>query len=174
MNAEVAMLLEKEGLKIPSDPPPHNFVSPVPIEDLEINEKTIDKDELIRISGSDNPLNDTIQKYNMARQYYIYKIKDEKRKKISDSNFHEIKNILMNGSQKDVENLMKERHIWRSEALSNKREICSVETCPSYCINGFKFCINHIVNDPEQKLFEKCSNCGTVKIRTFKCKLCEK
>jgi hypothetical protein len=67
----------------------------------------------------------------------------------------------------NIEKLNCLRKLWRNRAFKQDAEglavpdmCCCFETCPFIAVHGSKYCGWHILNDENQKLFRKCSQCG--------------
>ncbi|EAY20190.1 hypothetical protein TVAG_021350 [Trichomonas vaginalis G3] len=51
---------------------------------------------------------------------------------------------------------------------------CKFEDCINPALYGSDFCYWHILNDPNQQMYEKCPNCGQPKLFSTLCKSCSK
>jgi hypothetical protein len=162
MNASVIAILEENECEIPDMPPPPNAHETTnPVEGLS-DFSSFNTKPLYQAAG-DSPETETlIQKYVHARQFYMNKDRAEKRCSLINEHLENFKNILKNGSLEEIGDLYKQRHVWRKKAHEIREDgqpICQIDSCIHVALPGSIYCVNHILNDPNQKLFVMCPEC---------------
>ena len=71
----------------------------------------------------------------------------------------------------NIESLNCLRKLWRNKAFSYDTDTleqpdhcCEYQSCPFIAIHGTKYCMWHILNDPNQQMFEECPVCKNPKL----------
>lgn len=176
MNEEIKRLFIESGCEIPFEEPPKNhFITQNPIKEKTEEELLFDINTLNQISGDFNEEITNEEKFWKIRQSYITEIRSKNRNEFITQRLEEIKNILKNGSIQDIENLFKERHKWVTAIHKTKKDgknICSIQSCSNFSLPGTNYCINHITEDLNQKLYINCPQCGTIYPKISKCFYC--
>ena len=136
---------------------------PPPPAVFSTTERPYDPKDLFDSSGSD-PNDDLMstEEYQEARTGYL---RDARRTNVDRFLFAKmsgIKEILTSGTEQEVIALMKRRHESKKRAMqasTEDQQICACPTCAKVAVPGSSFCIAHILNDSEQKLFAECPTC---------------
>ena len=173
MNEEVKSLLEIEGCDIPTEDPPSDYlVAENPLV-TESGFTPVDTAAIYQMSGAEGKKAD--EKYMAARQFYVHQIRSTKRNTLIEENLDEIKRTLASGDIDQISKLMEERHKWVSAAhryRGDNRPVCAEKSCSHFALPGSKYCINHITNDKQQRLYVKCPTCQTVHPVIAPCPFC--
>ena len=162
MNAALKAIFKEKGCELPTEEPPAKYsIAENPIS-LNSDFSTFDTSSLYLAAGDfgDNKTKD--DKYLHIRQYYLNQNKTTSRNQLIEDHLNKIKNTLTNGSLEDIKELYRQRHIWRQKAHEIRKDehpICLIEDCINIAVPGSSYCINHIVKDPNQKLFAECTIC---------------
>ena len=115
------------------------------------------------------------EKHLHMRQFYLTQIRASNRQEETDKMLESIENVLTNGSIEDILALQRDRHEWRTIAHNERQDqypICENPECTNICVHGSNFCPNHILLDPNQKLFVECPNCHSPKPVNSNCFRC--
>lgn len=174
MNDEIVEMLEKQGFEIPIEDPPTDYVVTVNPFGSDKMITPVDTKALYQMSRGDTNPKSLDDKYWKARLFYVNQLRSLQRSELVGEEITNIREIIASGNIDKINELMHERHKWVEKAYLSRRDkpICADISCSHYALPGSKFCINHICNDPEQKLYEKCPKCGTVKPRCGECCFC--
>ncbi|EAY05170.1 hypothetical protein TVAG_058270 [Trichomonas vaginalis G3] len=176
MNDQIKEQLEKEGFEIPVEDPPANYmVTTNPFgEDGSFN--PVDTSALYQMSRGDSAPKSLEDKYWKVRQFYAHQLRSLQRAELIGDEITNIREILASGNLNKINELMHERHKWVEKAYYSRKDnrpICADVSCSHYALPFSKYCINHIIYDTEQKLYEKCPVCGTVKPVNGICCYCQ-
>lgn len=163
MNAAAKAILEENSCEIPTEAPPSGALeSPCPI-DQSSDFSTFNTHGLYEAAGDPGDGKTRDEKYLHMRQYYLNQSKAESRQKLISQHSEKIRRILTEGTPEELEELYKNRHMWRQrahEVREDDKPICKVENCIQIAAPGSEYCICHIMNDPNQKLFVLCPKCN--------------
>ena len=175
MNEEVRSLLEIEGCDIPTEDPPEDYVVAENPLVSEHGFSPVDTSAIYQMSGANVFGKKPEEMYWSARQFYIHQLRAVKRNTLIEENLDEIKRILASGDLNEIGKLMEERHKWLTAAhkyRGDNRPVCYESNCSHFALPGSKYCINHITNDKQQKLYTKCPVCDTVYPVFASCTFC--
>ena len=162
MNPEVLAILNQNGCEIPKeDPPAEPFDTTNPLAG-ESDFSNFNIRPLYEVAGENPEAQTNEERYIHVRQFYMNKDRTERRSALIQDHLAEFKNILKNGTLEEIKELYKKRHMWRQKAHEIREDgqpICKVESCIHIALPGSEYCMNHIMNDPDQKLFIMCPTC---------------
>ena len=162
MKPTVQVLLQESGFEIPTEAPPADAIeSTMPI-DVTANFSTYNTKELYNAAGDPGDGKSRDEKYLHMRQFYLNQYRADSRQKIIQAHSDHIRHILTEGTPEEFQELCKQRHIWRTrahEVRNDDKPICKAENCIQIALPGSEYCVAHIMNDPDQKLFVMCPNC---------------
>lgn len=162
MKPSVVKLLEEKGLDIPTENPPEDAEETKNPIDVRGKFKNFHSKKMYDASGEVGLEQTKENKYLHLRQYYITQVKTETRNQAIEQKTEELRKILTTGSPEDIEKLYEQRHQWRitMHAKTNDiKPICKYDKCISTAIPGSEYCANHILSDPNQKLYIECPTC---------------
>lgn len=134
--------------------------------------QAFDIDLLLQASGSKGC--DT-ESYTHARHYYLTQLKNQVRDRKDDAEFEKIESTVMNMGIEDVVSLFERRHKWvesECDYRGDVHRICSAANCVNESILGSEYCIQHLDNDINQKLFKKCDTCSRMHPVMTSCYFC--
>lgn len=163
MKQSIAAILEERGCDFPKEPPPADAVNTKCPINVDSPFKNFSSIQLLQACNEQTNPQSKEDRYWHLRQYYINQSKGETRKQILDKKADEIRKILLKGSPEQLESLYESRHKWRQaihEARQDNKPICKVSNCINVAVTGYDYCINHITEDPNQKLFKLCPKCN--------------
>ena len=176
MESALRNILEQEGCEIPAEDPPVKFETTESPFENEVLLNEIDSNDLFELTGDHGTEKSAEEKYRRVRQMYVNQIRSNKRNDVIKQRLGEIKRVLKDGSKEEVDKLFMQRHRWLSTihiARKDGKSICSDPSCSHYSLPGSCFCVNHIMQDSEQKLFTKCNECGTIYPVISHCMYCK-
>ena len=155
-------ILQSFGISGTLEEPPADYdttENPIP-EDADFS--TFDTSKIYECAGPTTEGKTASEKYWHVRQYFINQCRASVRNEHVDQSIAQIKQIIQTGSVEDIKELQKRRHVWRQYAhqyRTDDQPICEEENCIELALEGSKYCIRHILLDPDQKLFAECPNC---------------
>lgn len=158
-------------------PPPSEFKTTnqnVDYNKIEINE--FKPKALNFLEQTFSEFKTTEDKYSFFRQYMITYFRSSSIKEYEQEELKKIKNILENGTHDEVVSLYKQRHIWRQkihEYRGDDCNVCAIEDCIYTALPGSDYCVCHILNDKNQKLFSECPDCRKPYPIYCKCYSCD-
>ena len=176
MNPSVLKILQENGCEIPNQDPPVDALDTDNPVDTNSDFSNFNIKPLYEAAGEAPEAETTEEKYLHMRQYYMNQDRTERRSALIQEHLNRFKEILKNGTLEEIKELYKERHIWRQKAHEIREDgqpICKVESCIHIALPGSEFCINHILKDPDQKLFTMCPTCKRphpINCECFTCK----
>ena len=168
-------ILQSFGIPGTLEEPPTDFdttENPIP-EDADFS--TFDTAKIYDCAGPTTEGKTASEKYWHVRQYFINQSRAAVRNEQIHQTILDIKQVLQTGSIEDIKELQRQRHIWRQYAhhyRTDDQPICEEENCIELALEGSKYCIRHILLDPDQKLFTECPNCHQpypINCRCFRC-----
>jgi hypothetical protein len=87
----------------------------------------------------------------------------------------ELQEIIATCDLERLRSYIQEKHRWRegiAAALPDSPRICAHPDCIASRVEGSEYCVAHIMQDPNQKLFVKCGRCGRVFPKCGSCFIC--
>ena len=115
--------------------------------------------------SSESDVNDELMpqsEYQDARTAFLRDSRVKAVDKFIFTKMHEIKDIIKNGNERDIIELMQKRHRCKRrvmQTVTDEQQICEHNTCFRTAVPGSRFCVAHILNDRDQKLFTECPTC---------------
>lgn len=112
--------------------------------------------------------NDFVRHIESARKEEEFNIKLEKMKE-------KVQQKILEGDVEYFKKKQMKRHKYNEEICKFEKsndQICNIESCLETALPGSCYCACHIMNDPDQKLFTQCSNCGSIYPIYGKCYRC--
>lgn len=173
MKPQLRAILEENMCDLAIEPPPKDFVqttNPIaPDEDF----STFNTQKIYDLAGPSLE-QATVDKYLHMRQYYMNQLRSQSRNQLIEDQMSKIQAILKSGSPAEIQKLFRERHQWREHAQQYKSgtPICKIPECPHLVVCGSEYCMNHILNDKNQKLFVECPDCHRPYPVTSSCFFC--
>lgn len=175
MNPAQLQILEQYGCSIPTEAPPEVQIDVPQIIPTDKNFSYFNTQPLKEASSTTSLNKSRKSVYIHVRQYCLNSDKTEKRGEIVQDQYESIKKVLKEGSLEDIKELYKKRHIWRNLAHDVRKDdypICKVESCIHIALPGSEYCANHILLDPNQKLFIECPTCKRPYPKNGECMTC--
>ena len=163
MKPSVQAILEEAGCEIPTEPAPKVALdSPMPF-DQTTDFSHFNTKKLYTAAGEPGEGKSRDEKYLHMRQFYLNQVRADSRQKLIQAHEEKIRKILTEGTPQQYQELLKQRHIWRTRAheiRNDDKPICKFENCIQIALPGSDYCVAHILNDPDQKLFVACPKCN--------------
>ena len=183
MEQEVNKVLSLNGVNSSSQTQPPNFVESKKNPYLKADLKQFSKGSFYQISPpeKDDDIQCFLENISRNRRHYLRALENKAREetvKQQSQKFAEIiKEGIKNPKHTEFLNLFKERHKWLSNYQiydENLPVICKVESCINPCFCNSEYCLNHILLDPNNKMFAQCPKCHRIYLANGNCTCCGK
>ena len=162
LNPALKAMLESSGLDSNLEDVPQRFEETESLVGLAEPFASFRTEDLIEAAGEAPLCRTDLEKYWHVRQYFVKKEKAATQGKIVAEKLDGIKAVVKHGNKDEIMNLFKQRHVWRQKAeeyCTGGNRICKSEQCPNLALKGSEFCVQHILQDPNQKLYIECATC---------------
>lgn len=162
LNPAVKALLDSAGLESNLDDVPAKFEDTEQVVGPEDVFSSFDTTALLDAAGEAPSCRTNAERYWHVRQYYLREKRAAERDAIVADRLAKIQATVKEGTKDQIVEMFKQRHQWRQKAdefCTHTDKICKSEGCLRVALRGSEFCVNHIMSDPNQKLFVECPNC---------------
>ena len=174
--AAVRSILVSNGCDTALVPPPTSYeTTDNPIKPYE-NIFDFDTKKLNNAAGYSPEAISELDKYWHVRRYYIGQLKTLSQVETQDPTYEKIQKTVHFRNMDDVLGMFKQRHQWLENIYKYRADyhpICKIQNCLHEAIVGSEYCIHHLDNDTNQKLFKKCEKCNHMHPVTTNCFFCQ-
>lgn len=162
MNQSVRYFLEGNEIDIPTEDPPSDAQDTKNPIDLKGKFKNFNSYKMYQAAGDVSYPESNEDRYLHLRQYYINQVKGEKQRAKNETMSGAFKRIINDEPLEKIEGYYTLRQRWRQEMheqIKDGKKICHCQNCINVALPGSDYCINHILEDKNQKLFIACPKC---------------